>query len=282
MDDDLLPIGRFARLAGLTIGALRHYDEAGVLTPADVDPATGYRRYRRDQVATARAVAALRDLELSLPAIRALLDTDDAATRGDILRDERTRLEARTARLQRALHRLSVLATTNPGPDPHTKEILVPTPPPPPELSPELHRALGVGLYNRCWTLMEVEDRTRDQDDELIDTAHASAWHWLQVGHAANRARSHWMCSRVYAVLERPEPALFHAGRCLEAVEVGGEGFEDWDTAGAYEAMARALAVNGDLKAAADWKAKAALALQAVAETEDRAPIEGDLATLPV
>ena len=81
MDDDLLPIGRFARLTGLTIGALRHYDEAGVLEPADVDPATGYRRYRRDQVATARAVAALRDLELSLPAIRALLDADDPATR---------------------------------------------------------------------------------------------------------------------------------------------------------------------------------------------------------
>ena len=64
MDDDLLPIGRFARLAGLTVGALRHYDEEGVLVPADVDPATGYRRYRRDQLAEARAVAALRDLEL--------------------------------------------------------------------------------------------------------------------------------------------------------------------------------------------------------------------------
>ena len=60
-------------------------------------------------------------------------------------------------------------------------------PTPPPELSPEMHRALGAGLYNRCWDLMEIEDRTLDQDDELIATAHASAWHWLQVGHAANR-----------------------------------------------------------------------------------------------
>ena len=219
MDDDLLPIGRFARLTGLTIGALRHYDEAGVLEPADVDPATGYRRYRRDQVATARAVAALRDLELSLPAIRALLDADDPATRGDILRDERSRLEARTARLQRALHRLNMLAAANPTPDPHTKEVPVPTPPKPPELSPEIHRALGVGLYNRCWDLMEHEDRTRDQDDELIATAFASAWHWLQVGNTANRARSHWMCSRVYSVTGRAEPALFHARRCVEIVE---------------------------------------------------------------
>jgi len=282
MDDDLLPIGRFARLTGLTIGALRHYDEEGVLAPADVDPATGYRRYRRDQVATARAIAALRDLELSLPAIRALLDTDDAGTRGDILRDERARLEARTARLQRALHRLSVLAATNPAPNPTTKEIPVPTPPKPPELSPELHRALGVGLYNRCWDLMENEDRTRDEDDELVATAFASMYHWLQVGNAANRARSHWMCARVYAVTGRAEPALFHARRCVELVEAGGEGFEDWDVPGSYEAMARALAVSGDLEGAAEWKARAAVALDAIANTEDRAPIEGDLATLPV
>ena len=106
MDDELLPIGRFAREAGLTVGALRHYDEEGVLVPADVDPSTGYRRYRRDQLQEARAVAALRDLELSLPAIRALLGADEPATRASILREERVRLEARTARLQRALHRL--------------------------------------------------------------------------------------------------------------------------------------------------------------------------------
>jgi DNA-binding transcriptional MerR regulator len=281
-DDELLPIGRFARLTGLTIGALRHYDEAGVLTPADVDPVTGYRRYRRDQVATARAIAALRDLELSLPAIRELLEADEADDRAAILRDERVRLEARTARLQRALHRLGVLAATNPAPHPSTKEIPVPTPPPPPELAPEVHRALGAGLYNRCWDLMEVEDRTQDQDDELIATAHASAWHWRQVGHVANQSRAHWMCSRVYAVLGRAEPALYHARRCVEIVDGGGEGIETWDVPSAYEAMARALAVSGDLDGAAEWKARSTAALAAIEEPEDRTVIEGDLATLPV
>jgi hypothetical protein len=145
-----------------------------------------------------------------------------------------------------------------------------------------VHRALGAGLYNRCWDLMEVEDRTLDQDDELIATAHASAWHWRQVGHVANQSRGHWMCSRVYAVLGRPEPALYHARRCVDIVEGGGEGIEDWDAPSAYEAMARALAVGGDLAGAAEWKAKAAVALQAIAEPEDRTVVEGDLATLPV
>ncbi len=282
MNDDLLPIGRFARLAGLTVGALRHYDEQGVLVPADVDRDTGYRRYRRDQLPTARAIAALRDLELSLPAIRALLEADDAGDRGAILRDERLRLEARTARLQRALHRLSVLAQNNPDPHPITKEIPVPTPPKPPELAPEVHRAMGMGLYNRCWDLMEIEDRTIEQDDELLETAYASAWHWRQVGHVANRARSHWMCSRVAAVLGRGEAARYHAARCVEIVEGGGEGIEDWDAPAAYEAMARALAVTGDPAGAAEWKARAAAALAAIPDSDDRAPIEGDLATIPV
>ena len=277
MDDELLPIGRFARLAGLTVGALRHYDEEGVLRPADVDPATGYRRYRRDQLATARAVAALRELELSLPAIRAVLEADDPAIRGAVLREERVRLEARTARLQRALHRLNVLSAA----DPTRKEIAVPTPPPSPSLSPETHRSLGAGLYNRTWDLLEIEGRTPAQDDELVDTAHASAWHWRQVGNAANAARGHWLCSRVYAVLGRGEAAVHHARRANEVLAAGGEGIEDWDAAAAAEAMARALAVSGDRDGAAEWKARASSALAAVAEAEDRSAIEGDLATIP-
>ena len=278
MDDQLLAIGRFARLAGLTVGALRHYDEEGVLRPADVHPATGYRRYRRDQLATARAVAALRDLELSIPAIRAVLEAEDPAVRATVLRDERARLEARTARLQRALHRLTVLSSA----EPTSKEIAVPTPPPPPALSPETHRALGAGLYNRTWDLLAIEGRTPAQDDELVDTAHASAWHWRQVGNAANAARGHWLCSRVYAVLGRGEPALYHARRANGILEGGGEGIEDWDPAAAAEAMSRALAVSGDRAGAAEWKARATAALDRIAEAEDRSPIEGDLATLPV
>ena len=43
--DDLLPIGRFARLSGLSVGALRHHDELDLLRPADVASSTGYRRY---------------------------------------------------------------------------------------------------------------------------------------------------------------------------------------------------------------------------------------------
>ena len=80
MDDpDLLPIGRFARLSGLSIGALRHYDELDLLRPAEVDRFTGYRRYRREQLERARTIARLRDLELPIDEIREVLATDDPA-----------------------------------------------------------------------------------------------------------------------------------------------------------------------------------------------------------
>jgi hypothetical protein len=137
-------------------------------------------------------------------------------------------------------------------------------------------------LFNRTWDLLAIEDRSTEQADELVDTAHASAWHWRQVGNAANAARGHWLCSRVYAVLGRGEPAVHHARRAVEILEHGGEGIEDWDAAAAAEAMARALSVSGDLAGAADWKTRAAAALDDVADAEDREVIERDLATLAV
>src|SRR5690348_10244723 len=47
-----MTIGRFARLTGLSVGTLRHYDEVGVLSPARVDSASGYRQYGRDRMDT--------------------------------------------------------------------------------------------------------------------------------------------------------------------------------------------------------------------------------------
>lgn len=293
-DDELLPIGRFARETGLTIGALRHYDDERILVPADVDPSTGYRHYRRDQLPTARAVAALRDLELSIPAIRALLAADEPATRAAILQDERARLEARTARLQRALHRLHMLSITadrraaaaagDPGRSSSepliTEVITVPTQPP--TLDPETQRAMAAGLFNRSWDLIETEDRTGRQDAELIDTAHASAWHWRQIGNAANEARGHWLLARVYSVLGHGAEAVYHARRANEVLDLGGDGIEDWDRPAAAEAMARALVATGDLEGAAEWKARAADLLAAVTDEEDRSVVEADLAALPV
>jgi hypothetical protein len=149
-------------------------------------------------------------------------------------------------------------------------------------MEPEEHRQLGVDLYNKTWTLMQRSDRTPEDDDELLHCAHASAYHWLQVGNRANRARSEWQCSRVYTVLGRPEPALRHARRCLELVESAPEQMDDWDLAAAHEALARASATAGDREGARRHVELARAALAAIADDEDREHIESDLATIPI
>jgi DNA polymerase III subunit beta len=66
-------IGRMSRESGLTVSALRFYDSAGVLAPADVDPATGYRYYTPGQLVAARLVASLRRVGMPLAGIREVL-----------------------------------------------------------------------------------------------------------------------------------------------------------------------------------------------------------------
>ena len=128
---------------------------------------------------------------------------------------------------------------------------------------------------------MEKEGRTPAEDDELLHCAHASAYHWLQVGTYANRARSEWQCSRVYAVLGRAEPALHHARRCLELCEAYPDELEAWDLPYAHEALARAHALAGEREAAERHAEVARSRLDAL-DDDDRELLVADLATLPV
>jgi DNA-binding transcriptional MerR regulator len=267
VDDDLLSIGRFARLAGLSVGALRHYDELDLLRPAEVDPFTGYRRYRRVQLETARAIARLRELEMPLDEIREVLAIDDPAERARRLAAHRARIEARTYRLQRVLHHVTQLSKGEP---------IVSRPPVAPDLDHATRRALAVGLFNYTWTLLESPNRTQEQDDEMLHAAHASRYHWGEVGEQVNLARGEWQVSRVYTVVGFHEAALRHARRCLDLCEEHGLG--DWDLAYAYEAVARGYKTAG---AAPEAEAYKKLAGEVpIADEDDREHLAEDLATL--
>jgi DNA-binding transcriptional MerR regulator len=71
--DDLLNIGAFASATGLTVPALRHYDDIGLLRPAEVDTGTGYRRYRPVQLDDARLICGLRAVGVPIDEIRTLV-----------------------------------------------------------------------------------------------------------------------------------------------------------------------------------------------------------------
>ncbi|MET8120101.1 MerR family transcriptional regulator [Micromonospora sp. NPDC005189] len=110
----MFTIGDFARLGRVSVRMLRHYDSIGLLRPASVDPHTGYRFYRADQLRRLNRVIALKDLGLTLEQVRAIVDdaVDVAELRG-MLRLRRSELAARlsadTARLAAVEARLRTI-----------------------------------------------------------------------------------------------------------------------------------------------------------------------------
>ncbi len=76
-DEEWLTIGAFALRARLSAKALRLYDRVGLLSPARVDPVSGYRYYRSAQVERARLVALLRQLDMPLATVKEIVALDD-------------------------------------------------------------------------------------------------------------------------------------------------------------------------------------------------------------
>jgi DNA-binding transcriptional MerR regulator len=100
-----LSIGSFSRVSGLTVKALRHYDEIGLLEPGRVDQSTGYRYYGLEQARAAEAIRRLRSLEVPVDEIRELLGAEDPVVR-ERLAVHRARLEGRAVETTRILDEL--------------------------------------------------------------------------------------------------------------------------------------------------------------------------------
>jgi hypothetical protein len=107
----------------------------------------------------------------------------------------------------------------------------------------ELEKKFAIDLFNLTWNLLDKKGRSQEEDDKMIHAAHASRFHWGEIGTPLEFERGEWQISRVYSVLKRSEPALYHAQRCLEICKKNNIG--DFDIAFAYEALARAYAAAG-------------------------------------
>ena len=116
---NLLPIGRFLEVCRLSIPALRHYDELGLLPPAAVDPDTGYRYYSMAPAVDADRIRTLRLLEMPLPEIRAVLSGDPTRTKA-LLEAHRQRLTEQADRQRYAVTLLDAMLREEP---PMTYEI---------------------------------------------------------------------------------------------------------------------------------------------------------------
>ena len=123
-----LTIGEFSKMTYLSVKALRHYHDVGLLEPADIDPASGYRHYSADQVVTAQAIRRFRDLDMPIEQVRTVLQAPDLATRNRAILDHLEAMQEQLEHTQHTVASLHALLTTPTAPKPITYRTLAATP----------------------------------------------------------------------------------------------------------------------------------------------------------
>jgi DNA-binding transcriptional MerR regulator len=100
----------------LSVKALRHYHDVGLLEPAEVDPASGYRFYEPGQVPIAQVIRRFRDLGMPLEEIKEMLAAPDVGARSQVIVAHLRRLESQLAVTQSVVDSLRSLLERSPAP----------------------------------------------------------------------------------------------------------------------------------------------------------------------
>jgi hypothetical protein len=148
----------------------------------------------------------------------------------------------------------------------------------PDPLTREQHRKIAADLFNYTWSLLDLKGRSQEEVDEMLHAAHASRYHWGHSGTPLNHSIGEWQVSRVYAILGRAEPALYHGRRALEIARRNRLG--RFHLAYAYEAMARAASVAGERRARDRYLREAHRIGAGVRDRDDRRMLLEDLETI--
>ncbi len=139
----------------------------------------------------------------------------------------------------------------------------------------KIHKYFAVNLFNGTWEYIDKTDRTPEQDLEMIHMAHASLYHWMQIGGPTQIYTGEWQVSRVYAIAKMGESALKHGLRSLQiCVDNDMTGF---NKAFAYEAVARAYSVLGDNTKKDEYIALGKKEAESIDKAEDKEYLLGDL-----
>jgi hypothetical protein len=141
-------------------------------------------------------------------------------------------------------------------------------------------RRLASQANNRAWTLAEALNRSPEEDEEMLQAAHAAMYFWNIVGKPGNRAHAAQLVAHVYALLKLPAPAAQYLSKSLPY-------FTQNDGAPGELAFAHAVAANvaaaqGNAEAHARHYSQAQAFVAQVAEPRERETINATLRVIPV
>jgi hypothetical protein len=135
-------------------------------------------------------------------------------------------------------------------------------------LDPEIsHKQLAMSCNNRAWELSS-QARTPAQDREMLDAAHASSWHWAQIGTELNRMRATMLLAEVHALLGYGPSAFFFAQE-MRSYFLNRD-TPDWEVAFTHAIYAHAAHAAGRPDEHREAYREATRALRAIADEEDR------------
>jgi hypothetical protein len=142
------------------------------------------------------------------------------------------------------------------------------------------HHYFAAECFNSAWGLIDKPQRTPVEDEQLLLRAFASFYHWTQRADCTpeNRSISLWQISRVYAVLGQVENARRYAAQCLS--ESASPDLPPFCLGYAYEAMARAEMMAGNIPRMQHCLAEAHKITERMTDEEARTNLLNDLATI--
>jgi hypothetical protein len=136
------------------------------------------------------------------------------------------------------------------------------------------HRWFAIELNNLAWDLVESDARAPSDCERMIHAAHASCYHWLEVGTPLNHQRAQCLLATAYAAAGIGEAAVRHAQRCLELSGENGESQTPFDVATAHGCAARAYAIFGNREKAVQHHSVAIEHVARLDHAEERAVFE--------
>lgn len=140
------------------------------------------------------------------------------------------------------------------------------------------HRKFAAATNNRAWEL-SVQERSAAESREMLSAAHASAWHWAQIGSELNRMRATMLLAEVHALLGLGPSALAYAEEMREYFF--GVGAPEWEAAFVHVIHAHAAAVAGRRKVHVASYALAVAAIAAIPDEEERGIVAQTLSHVP-
>ena len=150
---------------------------------------------------------------------------------------------------------------------------------PTPEETARWQRRLASQANNRAWALSEAVSRTAEEDEEMLQAAHAAIHFWKLVGIDNNRAHAAQLVAHVYALLGLAAPAAHFIAKSQPLLL--SDRSEAWEVALAHAVAANVAAAQNDAAAHAEHYAKAFELVAKLPEPEDRAILEKTLRILP-